>query len=136
MAEPKPVAFLGSSLIDLRSFPFSARRDAGYQLDRVQNGQEPFMSDDQRFVSVWDAIEDTPEESENMKLRSVLMTALKNHLTRADMSQAQAAKLFGVTQPRISDLMRGKISLFGLDALVNMATSAGLHIELRILEEA
>ncbi|MFN5079219.1 MAG: type II toxin-antitoxin system RelE/ParE family toxin [Burkholderiales bacterium] len=41
MAEPKPVAFLGSSLIDLRSFPFSARRDAGYQLDRVQNGQEP-----------------------------------------------------------------------------------------------
>jgi predicted XRE-type DNA-binding protein len=94
------------------------------------------MSDDPRFVSVWDAIEDTPEESENMKLRSVLMTALKNHLARADMSQAQAAKLFGVTQPRISDLMRGKISLFGLDALVNMATSAGLHIELRILEEA
>ncbi len=94
------------------------------------------MSDDQRFVSVWDAIEDTPEESENMKLRSVLMTALKNHLARAGMSQAQAAKLFGVTQPRISDLMRGKISLFGLDALVNMATSAGLHIELRILEEA
>lgn len=90
----------------------------------------------QRFASVWDAIEDTPEEAENMKLRSVLMTALKNHIARSAMSQAQAAKLFGVTQPRISDLMRGKINLFGLDALVNMVTAAGLHIEMRVLETA
>ncbi|MCL2160835.1 MAG: helix-turn-helix domain-containing protein [Betaproteobacteria bacterium] len=90
----------------------------------------------QRFASVWDAIEDTPEEAENMKLRSTLMTALKNHLTRTEMSQTQAAKLFGVTQPRISDLMRGKINLFGLDALVNMATAAGLHIEIRVSETA
>jgi predicted XRE-type DNA-binding protein len=42
--------------------------------------------------------------------------------------------LFGVTQPRISDLMRGKIHLFGIDALVNMAATAGLHIELRVVE--
>ncbi|MGE0471766.1 MAG: helix-turn-helix domain-containing protein [Nitrospira sp.] len=90
----------------------------------------------QRFASVWDAIEDTPEEAENMKLRSVLMTALKHHLTRTKLSQAQAAKLFGVTQPRISDLMRGKISLFSLDALVNMATAAGLHIEMRVRNAA
>lgn len=90
----------------------------------------------QRFPNVWDAIEDTPEEAENMKLRSVLMTALKNHIARSAMSQAQAAKLFGVTQPRISDLMRGKINLFGLDALVNMVTAAGLHIEMRVLETA
>jgi predicted XRE-type DNA-binding protein len=88
----------------------------------------------QRFPNVWDAIEDTPEEAENMKLRSVLMTALKNHITRSEMSQAQAAKLFGVTQPRISDLMRGKINLFGLDARVNMVTAAGLHIEMRVLK--
>ena len=90
----------------------------------------------QRFPNVWDAIEDTPEEVENMKLRSVLMTALKNHITRSEMSQAQAAKLFGVTQPRISDLVRGKINLFGLDARVNMVTAAGLHIEMRVLETA
>ena len=88
----------------------------------------------QRFASVWEALEDPPEEAENMKLRSALMTALKNHLARTEMSQAQAAKLLGVTQPRISDLMRGKINLFGLDALVNMATAAGLHIEMRVLE--
>ncbi len=70
-----------------------------------------------------------------MKLRSVLMLALKNHLARTEMSQVQAAQLLGVTQPRISDLMRGKINLFGLDALVNMATAAGLQIEMRVLEE-
>lgn len=90
----------------------------------------------QRFASVWDAIEDTPEEAENMKLRSVLMTALKNHIARNEMSQVQAAKLLGVTQPRVSDLMRGKINLFGLDALVNMATAAGLYIEMQVREAA
>jgi predicted XRE-type DNA-binding protein len=89
-----------------------------------------------RFSSVWDAIEDTPEEAENMKLRSILMTALKKHIARTAMSQAEAAKLFGVTQPRVSDLARGKINLFGLDALVNMATTAGLHVEMRVSEAA
>ena len=87
---------------------------------------------DQKYASVWDAIEATPAESENMKLRSGLMMALKAHLVRADLSQSEAAKLFGVTQPRVSDLMRGKINLFGLDALVNKAAAAGLHIELRV----
>ena len=91
---------------------------------------------DQQYTSVWDAIEDTPEEAENMKLRSTLMMALKNHILRTGSSQADAAKLLGVTQPRVSDLMRGKINLFGIDALVNMATAAGLHIELRIQEAA
>ena len=90
----------------------------------------------QRFASVWDAIEDTPQEAENMKLRSALMTALKNHIAQTNMSQAQAAQLFGVTQPRISDLMRGKINLFGLDALVNMASAAGLHVDMRIRQAA
>jgi hypothetical protein len=56
-----------------------------------------------------DASEDTPEQAENMKLRSALMRALKEHISRAGLSQSQAAKLFGVTQPRVPDLMRGKI---------------------------
>ncbi|MBS3025449.1 helix-turn-helix domain-containing protein [Acidiphilium multivorum] len=90
----------------------------------------------ERFTSVWDAIEDTPAEAENMKLRSALIMALKERITREGLSQSQAAKLFGVTQPRISDLLRGKINLFGLDTLVNMAVSAGLHVELRVMEAA
>lgn len=91
---------------------------------------------EQRFASVWDAIEDTPEEAENMKLRSALMMALQKHLSETRTTQVQAAKLFGVTQPRVSDLMRGKINLFSLDALVNMATAAGLQVEIRVLEAA
>lgn len=86
----------------------------------------------ERFDSVWDAIEDTPAQAENMRLRSSLMMALKEHISREGLTQSQAAKVFGVTQPRVSDLMRGKIELFGLDSLVNMATAAGLHVELRV----
>lgn len=89
-----------------------------------------------RFASVWDAIEDTPEEAENMKLRSSLMIALKKHVAGSGLTQAQIAKLFGVTQPRASDLRRGKIDVFGLDALVNMATAAGLRIKLSVRKAA
>ena len=85
-----------------------------------------------RFKSVWDAIEDNPVQAENMKLRSSLMIALQQHIKTQGLTQAQAAKLFGVTQPRISDLTRGKIDLFAIDTLVNMLASAGLHIEMRI----
>jgi predicted XRE-type DNA-binding protein len=81
----------------------------------------------ERFASVWDAIEDTPAQAENMKLRSSLMIALKDHVATQGLSQSDAAKLFDVTQPRVSDLMRGKISLFSLDTLVNMLASAGLR---------
>ncbi|AXF20157.1 transcriptional regulator [Burkholderia pyrrocinia] len=89
-----------------------------------------------RYTSIWDAIEDQPAEAENMKLRSELMIALKQRLAQLELSQAQAAKLLGVTQPRVSDLMRGKINLFALDALVNMAAAAGLHVELQVRESA
>jgi predicted XRE-type DNA-binding protein len=84
------------------------------------------------FTSVWDAIESTPAEAENMKLRSVLMMALEEHIRGQNWTQAEAARRLGVTQPRISDLLRGKIGLFGLDTLVNMVVAAGLHIEMRV----
>ena len=67
-----------------------------------------------------------------MKFRATLMLALKTHIAEEGWSQAQAAKLFGVTQPRVSDLLRGKIDLFALDTLVNMVAAAGLHVEMRI----
>lgn len=86
----------------------------------------------ERFANVWDAIEDTPAKAENMKLRASLMLALRDHVEREGLSQSQAAKLLAVTQPRISDLMRGKIDLFAIDTLVNMLASAGLDVEMRI----
>ncbi len=90
----------------------------------------------ERFTRVWDAIEDTPAQAENMKLRSALMMALKDHIASEGLSQGQAAKVFGVTQPRVSDLMRGKIDLFGLDTLVNMLAAAGLHVEVHVAKAA
>jgi len=90
----------------------------------------------ERFASVWDAIEDTPAQAENMKLRSALMMALKDYIASEGLSQSRAAKVFGVTQPRVSDLMRGKIELFGLDALVNMLAAAGLHVEVHVAKAA
>ncbi len=91
---------------------------------------------DERYANVWDAIEREPAEAANMKLRSELMIALKQRIARLELSQAEAAKQLGVTQPRVSDLMRGKINLFGLDALVNMAAAVGLHVDLQVRESS
>lgn len=88
----------------------------------------------EQFASVWDAIEATPAEVENMKSRASLMLALQGRIKALAMTQAQAAKLFGVTHPGISDLMRGKIDLFTIDTLVAMLATAGLHVEMRIAE--
>jgi predicted XRE-type DNA-binding protein len=103
-------------------------------LSGIENGAEEMSNE--RFDSIWDAIEETPAQAENMKLRSALMMALHEHFAQNKMSQLQIAKLLGVTQPRVSDLMRGKIDIFGLDTLVNMAASAGLQLELRVSEAA
>lgn len=73
-------------------------------------------------------------ESESVKLRTALMSALTAYIAKSHLSQSQAAKMWGVTQPRISDLTRGKVDVFGLDTLVNMASTAGLHIEMRVSE--
>ena len=91
---------------------------------------------DKRFASVWDATEDTPAQAPNMRLRSSLVMALKDHIAREGLNQSQAAQVFGVMQPRVSDLMRGKVGLFSLDCLVNMLAAVGLHVEMRISRAA
>jgi predicted XRE-type DNA-binding protein len=86
----------------------------------------------ERYASVWDAIEDTPGAAENMKVRSALMHELVTYIANTAMTQSQAARQFGVTQPRISDLTRGKVDLFSIDTVVNMLTAAGLQLDLHI----
>ena len=81
------------------------------------------------YPSVWDAITDTPQETASMKARSKLMMELSEIITSGKLRQKDAAELFGVTQPRISDLMRGKIHLFSLDMLMDMAATAGMSPE-------
>lgn len=84
------------------------------------------MTGKQKFTSVWDAIEDTPQAAASMKARSALMMELSSVIQSSGMTQSDAAGLFGVTQPRVSDLMRGKIKLFSLDTLIDMAAAAGM----------
>ena len=88
----------------------------------------------QRHLSVWDALEDTPGATENMRIRSVLMQQLGAHIASAGMAESEAARGFDVTQPRISDLMRGRIDLFSTDTLVTMLAAAGLHLDVRVRE--
>lgn len=89
-----------------------------------------------KFTSVWDAIEDTPHQAASLRARSELMIALQEHLKRSGMTQVQAAKMLGVTQPRISDLMRSRIDLFSMESLVDMITSAGLRVEFSLKKAA
>ncbi|MFO1343202.1 helix-turn-helix domain-containing protein [Casimicrobium huifangae] len=85
-----------------------------------------------RFSSVWDAIADTPEEAANLRLRSELMDKISELIATSGWTQSEAAARCGLTQPRISDLLRGRISRFSLDALVNIASALGqrVHVEL------
>jgi predicted XRE-type DNA-binding protein len=89
-----------------------------------------------RFENIWDAIEKTPASAANMKLRAALMFALTEYIRKQGLSQSQAAKKFGVTQPRISDLMRGRIDLFAIDTLVNMLAMAGMQVKLHVRKAA
>ena len=84
------------------------------------------------YESVWDAIADTPQEAASMKARSKLMMELSEIINTRKLRQKEAAELFGVTQPRISDLMRGKIHLFSLDMLMDMASTAGMRPEISV----
>jgi predicted XRE-type DNA-binding protein len=70
------------------------------------------------------------EEAEHLKIRSSLMIHLRKTIEAKGMKQAEAAKLLGVTQPRVSDLYKGKIHLFSIDTLVDMLGRAGVHIKL------
>lgn len=74
----------------------------------------------------------SPAESRNLRIRSEMMTALRKFIEQEGLTQAAAAKRLKVSQPRVSDLTRGKISRFSLDTLVNMLSDAGLEIDVRI----
>ena len=92
------------------------------------------MIDKQKFTSVWDAIENTPQEAASMKVRSALMMELSAVIQSSGMTQGDAAAMIGVTQPRVSDLMRGKINLFSLDTLIDMAATAGMSPMVKVIK--
>jgi predicted XRE-type DNA-binding protein len=78
----------------------------------------------------------TPAEAENLRIRSAMMRALISFIRKKKFTQARAAKLFGISQPRVSDLMRGKIHLFSIDNLVKLLAAAGLRVDVKVKRAA
>lgn len=94
------------------------------------------MKKTKSYANVWDALEPDPVVRENLKLRSLIMSELTTLIERENWTQARAAKALGVTQPRISNLVRGNINVFSLDMLVKMATAAGLRVSIKVKKAA
>ena len=76
------------------------------------------------------------DEAESLKLRAELMMRIEDFYAKSGLTQAQAAKALGLTTPRFNALLKGKIALFSLDALVNIATRAGLSVRLQVRKAA
>ena len=85
-----------------------------------------------QFESVWDALEEEPVRVQNLKLRSALRIEITEKLQSLDLTQAKAAEILCINQPRVSTLLQGKIDKFRLDSLVDMAYRLGLKVSIRV----
>lgn len=90
------------------------------------------MSKIDSFDTVWEAIADTPEQAANLQARAELMQQIAAFIEANGWKQTEAALQCGVTQPRINDLLRGRVSRFSLDALVNIATALGCRVHVTL----
>ena len=90
------------------------------------------MSNNDRFASVWDALEDDPVRAENLKLRSALMIEISERIKDQKLTQAQAAEVLHISQPRVSALLKGKINDFRLDSLVDIAHRLGMLVSINV----
>ena len=90
----------------------------------------------QKFENVWEALEDDPNMVASLTARSELMIAIELTVKQWKLTQAAAAKRLGLTQPRLNDLLRGHIDRFSLDALMNIATHAGLRVRVEVVKAA
>jgi predicted XRE-type DNA-binding protein len=94
------------------------------------------MTRPQTYANVWDALEDRPNLAATMTMRSEVMIAIKEKVRSWDTTQAQAARRLGITQPRLNDLLHGKINKFSLDTLMTLATRAGLKVKIAVRSAA
>jgi predicted XRE-type DNA-binding protein len=94
------------------------------------------MMETESFADIFDALADTPAEAANMKARADLLVGIRDRVKSWDLPQEQAASRLGLTRPRLNDLMRGKLDKFSLDALVNIATSAGFVLRIELADVA
>jgi predicted XRE-type DNA-binding protein len=90
----------------------------------------------ERFANVWEALEDDPAVVASMTMRSELLVALRQQVATWKVTQAEAARRLRITQPRLNDLLRGRIEKFSLDALIDLAGRANLRVRLKIAKAA
>jgi predicted XRE-type DNA-binding protein len=88
------------------------------------------------FANVWDALEDTPAEAASMTMRSNLLLAIEQQVRAWKTTQVVAARRLGLTQPRLNDLLKGKIERFSLDTLIDLAAKADLKVCIKIGQSA
>jgi len=86
----------------------------------------------EHVANVWESLTDSPKEAANMTMRSTLLLAVGDAVKGWGLPQSQAAARLGINQPRLNDLLRGRISKFSLDALVNLTTRAGLVVHMDV----
>ncbi|MFH1092005.1 MAG: XRE family transcriptional regulator [Pseudomonadota bacterium] len=90
-----------------------------------------------RYDNAWDAIyDDDPARAESLKIKSELMIRIEKFIKGNGLIQKEAARLLGVSQPRISDLVRGKFDRFTIDMLINMLSRVGIKVDVRIKKAA
>ncbi|MCA1795327.1 MAG: XRE family transcriptional regulator [Desulfobacteraceae bacterium] len=145
----KPVVFKFTAQKDIKAFPEGARRKAGQELMAVQMGMDPIewkpmpsigagvkelkIHENGEFRVVF--IAKFPE-AVYVFIRSRLMLEIRKYIQENKMTQKEASLKMGVTQPRISDLMRGKIDLFTIDMLVSMLEKIGIDVEVSLSRAA
>jgi predicted XRE-type DNA-binding protein len=90
------------------------------------------MTASRTYANVWDALTDNAEQAANLTVRSDLMIAISGAVERWELTQVEAARRLGITQPRLNKLLNGKIDQFSLDMLLNLAVRAGLDVRVEI----
>jgi phage-related protein/predicted XRE-type DNA-binding protein len=112
----------------------TSKRDIDLAKHEVQSARrETQMKQPAKYDNVWDALADTPEEAANLRARAELMRQIAAIVKKNGWTQAEGAQRCGITQPRMNDLLHGRVSRFSLDALVNIATAIGRRVRLNIV---
>ena len=108
-----------------------------------KNGKQDENQDDPRGMKVTTGSDNVfrdlgfgKAEAENLKLRSDLMIRVVKLVKQSGMTQARAARELDITQPRLNQLLKGKIQPFSLDALVNMLAQAGMRVNMTVKKAA
>jgi len=94
------------------------------------------MTRSRKSANVFEQIGFSTNEAAHLQLRSAMMSRLIAEIEKQDLTQAEAARRMGITQPRVSDLMRGKLHLFSIDTLVALLSSLGLRVDFKVRKVA